>query len=113
MIKSKIIRKSKRITNPSGEWIKMNLSFKFLIQLQEYNKSLNSFLGFLCEDENTHILTNLSKKDKNFCHVDLWAIKTRIDTLCDFGLKGKDRNWEIASNGDFFKPEKIKSEVNL
>jgi hypothetical protein len=106
MIKS--ITKHKELINPMGEWIKMKLSFRLLIQLQEYNKSLDTLLGFLYEDENYHILSNLSEKDKNFCENDLFAIMDRINIICDAGLEGKDRNWEIASNGDWFKPEKNK-----
>ncbi len=103
MIKSKT--KHKELINPMGEWIKMKLSFRLLIQLQEYNKSLDTLLGALYEDENYHILSNLHEKDKKFSEGDLYAIMDRINKICDAGLEGKDRNWEIASNGNFYKPE--------
>jgi hypothetical protein len=105
MIKSKTLKeKSEEIFHPTGEWIKMKLSFRILIQLQEYNKSLEKLLGFLCEDENKHILINLRKRDKNFYEQDLGGIINRIHTICDWGLEGKDRDWVIASNGNFIKP---------
>lgn len=114
MIKSKTKTKNKKIIiNPTGEWIKMKLSFRVLIQLQEYNKSLQKLLGFLFEEENKHILINLKKKDENFHGLDLFHIMNKINRLCDSGLEGKDRDWEIASNGNFFKPQKNKLEVNL
>lgn len=104
MTKSKTLRKGEEIIKPTGEWVTRELSFRLLIQLQEYNKSLEKLLGFLCKDENKHIFINLSKEDGNFYKTDLWDIMLRINTICDSGLKGKDRDWEIASNGTFFKP---------
>jgi hypothetical protein len=104
MTKSKTLRNGEEIIKPTGEWVTRELSFRLLIQLQEYNKSLKKLLSFLCEDENKHILINLRKRDKNFYEQDLGGIINRIHTICDWGLEGKDRDWVIASNGNFIKP---------
>jgi hypothetical protein len=104
MTKSKTLRNGEEIIKPTGEWVTRELSFRLLIQLQEYNKSLEKLLGFLCKDENKHIFINLSKEDGNFYKTDLWDIMLRINTICDSGLEGKDRDWVIASHGTFVKP---------